>query len=89
VRAAAVREAREETGLEVRIDRLLNIYSYSGRVPVVIVYAATLVGGCLSCDEEGLEARFFGADSIPWDDLAFRSTHEALTEFLTVMREGS
>jgi ADP-ribose pyrophosphatase YjhB (NUDIX family) len=89
VRAAAVREAREETGLEVRIDRLLNIYSYSGRVPVVIVYAATLVGGCLACDEEGLEARFFGADSIPWDDLAFRSTHEALTEFLTVMREGS
>jgi ADP-ribose pyrophosphatase YjhB (NUDIX family) len=82
VRAAAVREAREETGLEVRLDRLINIYSYSGRIPVVVVYAATMIGGCLGCDEEGLEARFFEPDTIPWDELAFRSTREALQEFL-------
>jgi len=81
VQAAAVREAREETGLEVRIDRLINIYSYTGRTPVIIVYAATMIGGCLGCDDEGLEARFFEADTIPWDELAFRSTHEALREF--------
>jgi ADP-ribose pyrophosphatase YjhB (NUDIX family) len=82
IRAAAVREAREETGLDVRIDRLVNIYSYAGRVPVIVVYAATAVGGCLGCDEEGLEVRLFEAGTIPWDDLAFRSTHEALQEFL-------
>ena len=79
---AAVREAREETGLDVRIDRLINIYSYSGRTPVIVVYAATMVGGCLGCDDEGLEARFFEPDAIPWEELAFRSTHEALREFL-------
>jgi ADP-ribose pyrophosphatase YjhB (NUDIX family) len=82
VRAAAVREAREETGLEVRIDRLVNIYSYSGRVPVIVVYAATAIGGCLGCDDEGLEVRVFEPEGIPWDDLAFRSTQEALREFL-------
>jgi 8-oxo-dGTP diphosphatase len=82
VKAAAVREAREETGLEVRLDRLINIYSYAGRVPVIVVYAATMIGGCLGCDEEGLEAKFFEPDTIPWQELAFRSTHEALTEFL-------
>ena len=81
VRTAAVREALEETGLEVRIDRLINIYSYTGRTPVIIVYAATMIGGCLGCDDEGLEARFFDADTIPWNELAFRSTHEALREF--------
>ena len=85
VRAAAVREAREETGLDVRLDRLINIYSYSGRIPVVVVYAATMIGGCLGCDEEGLEARFFEPDIIPWDDLAFRSTREALQEFLRLL----
>jgi 8-oxo-dGTP diphosphatase len=83
VQAAAVREAREETGLDVRLDRLINIYSYAGRVPVIVVYAATMIGGCLGCDDEGLEARFFEADTIPWQELAFRSTHEALREFLT------
>ena len=83
VTVAAVREAREETGLDVRLDRLVDVYSYAGRIPVVIVYAATLLGGCLACDDEGLEARFFEPHEIPWDDLAFRSTREALEAFLT------
>ena len=82
VQRAAIREAREETGLDVRIDRLINIYSYTGRTPVLVVYAATWVGGSLACDDESLEARFFEPEAIPWDDLAFRSTHEALREFL-------
>ena len=83
VRAAAVREAREETGLDIRIDRLVNIYSYTGRVAVIVVYAATMIGGCLACDEEGLDVRLFEPGAIPWDELAFRSTDEALREFLT------
>ncbi|MBI4263204.1 MAG: NUDIX hydrolase [Acidobacteria bacterium] len=82
IRVAAVREAREETGLEVRIDRLINIYSYTGRTPVIIVYAATAIGGCLGCDDEGLDVSFFEPSEIPWDELAFRSTQEALREFL-------
>jgi ADP-ribose pyrophosphatase YjhB (NUDIX family) len=89
VHAAAVREAREEAGLEVRLGRLLNVYSYPGRAPVIIVYTATIVGGCLACDDEGLEAKFFAPDTIPWDELAFRSTTEALREFLAAPRLGS
>jgi 8-oxo-dGTP diphosphatase len=82
LQAAAVREAREETGLEVRLDGLVDIYSYAGTIPVIVVYAATMVGGCLGCDDEGLEARFFEAGEIPWEELAFRSTREALRRFL-------
>jgi ADP-ribose pyrophosphatase YjhB (NUDIX family) len=82
VQRAAVREAREEAGLDVRIDRLINIYSYAGRTPVIVVYAATMIGGILGCDDEGLEVKFFEPDVIPWDELAFRSTQEALREFL-------
>jgi ADP-ribose pyrophosphatase YjhB (NUDIX family) len=82
VQVAGVREAREETGLEIRIDRLVNVYSYTGRAPVIIVYAATMIGGCLGCDDESLEARFFAPDAIPWDELAFPSTEEGLREFL-------
>jgi 8-oxo-dGTP diphosphatase len=82
VQLAAVREAREECGLEVRIERLLNIYSYPGRAPVIVVYTARMTGGCLACDEEGLEAKFFEKSAIPWDELAFSSTREALREFV-------
>ena len=82
VEAAAVREAREECGLDVRLDRLINIYSYPGVAVIIIAYAATSVGGCLACDDEGLEAQLFERDQIPWNDLAFRSTKEALEDFL-------
>ncbi len=82
VKVAAVREAREEVGLDILLGRLINVYSYPGRAPVIIVYAATIIGGCLACDDEGLEARFFAPEEIPWEELAFRSTHEALREFL-------
>jgi 8-oxo-dGTP diphosphatase len=82
VEAAAVREAREECGLHVRLDRLVNIYSYPGVAVIIIAFAASVVGGCLACDDESLEAQLFEPDQIPWDDLAFRSTRQALEEFL-------
>ncbi len=78
---AAMREAREECGLEIRIDGLVNIYSYAGRVPVIVVYAATAVGGTLALDDEQLEAAEFTRESIPWDELAFRSTEEGLRDY--------
>ncbi|MGE3956872.1 MAG: NUDIX domain-containing protein [Vicinamibacterales bacterium] len=79
---AAVREAREESGLDVRLDGLVNIYSYPGRAPVIIVYAATAVGGQLQIDDESLESAMVDAAAIPWTDLAFRSTHDALQDYL-------
>jgi len=82
VTLAAIREAREEAGLDVRLDHLIGIYSYAGRTPIIIVYAATLVGGELVVDEEGLEARWFAPTALPWDELAFLSTREALRDFL-------
>ena len=45
VPTAAIREAREEAGLDIRLDHLLNVYSYPGRAPVIIVYVATMIGG--------------------------------------------
>ena len=81
VRAAAVREAREEAGVEIRLDGLVSIYSYAGRPPVIIVYAATAIGGELEHDDESLEIRTFTDADIPWDELAFRSTREALHDY--------
>jgi ADP-ribose pyrophosphatase YjhB (NUDIX family) len=83
---AAVREAREECGLDIRLDALVNVYSYTGRAPVIVVYAATAVGGALTIDEESLEGAAFAPDALPWNDLAFRSTHEGLRDYLDGLR---
>ena len=80
---AAMREAREECGLEVRLDGLVNIYSYADRPVIIIVYAATAIGGELCSDDECLDARLFKTDELPWNELAFRSTHDALRDYLT------
>ena len=80
---AAIREAREECGLDVRLDGLVNIYSYAGRAPVIVVYAATAIGGTLATDEESLESAEFDRESIPWSALAFRSTEEGLRDYFS------
>jgi ADP-ribose pyrophosphatase YjhB (NUDIX family) len=80
--SAALREAREECGLDVRLEGLINVYSYAGRAPVIIVYAATAVGGQLCADDECLEATEITEAEIPWDELAFRSTRDALRDYL-------
>lgn len=82
ITAAAIREAREEAGLDVRLESLLDIYSYPGRPLIIIVYEAIMIGGTLCTDDECLEARFFSPDAIPWDELAFPSTRDALRAYL-------
>jgi 8-oxo-dGTP diphosphatase len=82
VTGAAVREAREEAGLEIELERLVNVYSYGHRSLIVIVYAARAVGGELCTDEECLEVRLFRPEEIPWTRLAFHSTTQALREYL-------
>jgi 8-oxo-dGTP diphosphatase len=89
VEAAAIREAREESGLDVRIDHLVNIYSYGGQAPIIIVYSATCLGGTLCGDDECLEAELFTADTIPWGELAFRSTTDALRDYFKIVRLSS
>jgi len=84
--AAAIREAREESGLDVTLDSLVNVYSYAGSAPIIVVYSATIVGGTLCADDECLDARLFRPDEIPWNELAFRSTGEALRDYLRGVR---
>ena len=86
--AAALREALEESALRIRIDSLLGLYSYPGQTTIIIVYAATAVGGTLRADDESLEAAWFGAGDLPWPELAFRSTSDALRDYLAASSGG-
>lgn len=79
---AAIRETKEECHLEVRIRRLLNIYSYPDHPVIIIVYVGEAIGGQPSAGDETLEAGLFHPEEIPWNHLAFQSTTHALQEYL-------
>lgn len=83
VEEAVVRETREETFLTVRPIRLLNIYSYPDHRTIIAAYVTEYVSGELGAGDETLEARVFGLKEIPWAQIAFSSTKEALREYIS------
>ena len=85
VEEAVVRETREEAHLSVRVQRLLNIYSFRDSPTVVAAYIMEYLDGELSAGDETLEARVFPWGEIPWEEIAFRSTKAALAEYLKIL----
>ena len=82
VQDAAVRETKEECQLDVKLGPLLNVYSYPRSANVIVVYTAEVVGGVLTAADESTDARIFAPKEIPWHDLAFASTRDALNDYL-------
>ena len=78
----AVREAREETGLRVKLDGLFGVYA--GRDDprtraVLILYRARITGGRLTAGDDASEVEFFPLDRLP-RPIAFRAHTEALRD---------
>lgn len=73
---AVIREAREEMGVEVRIDRLLGLHSGAPSAVAVALYAGHIVEGEPRPLDEVDAVGFFGPDELP--EAAFWSTHWAL-----------
>lgn len=73
VHEAAIREAKEETGLTLELDDLVGIYDAPGRDPrgpvISITYRATPTGGELAADTDAADARWWSLDDLP--DLGF------------------
>lgn len=83
---AAVRETFEETGLEVELTGLHNVYTYPG-APIIIVYRARVIGGTLTTCDENDQLEWVETSKIPWETLAFTSTKEALREWVAARGE--
>jgi 8-oxo-dGTP diphosphatase len=66
---AAIREAQEEVGLTVQLERLVGIHSrpqWLGTGGHVVLFAAKITGGEVRIQpEEVLEARFFAKGELP------------------------
>ncbi len=70
---AALREIREETGLEVKLESFLGIFHNHDMVwsngdaahVIAAMYTASVISGEPRIDSESYELRFFGKDEIP------------------------
>jgi 8-oxo-dGTP diphosphatase len=84
VEQCAVRETREETGLEVELTGLFGAYMAMDdpRVRVVLLlYTARRIGGELRAGDDASDARFFPVDATP-ADIAFRAHRQALADLV-------
>ena len=66
---------------------LLGVYSYADSPVVLVTYCPTRVLTQPAIgDDEVSEVKAFPLDRIPWDELAFRSTVDALKDFVRLQR---
>jgi ADP-ribose pyrophosphatase YjhB (NUDIX family) len=80
--AAAEREVLEETGLEVRVSSIVGLYSYEGQIPAIAVFRADVTAGKPLPLDETMDVKTFSRDGLPWAELAFPSTEQALKDYL-------
>ncbi|MCA9884818.1 MAG: NUDIX domain-containing protein [Anaerolineae bacterium] len=66
---AAIREAKEETGLEIRLTRLVGLYTktkWHNPNMTTVLFAAEIVSGEIRADSfETLDIGFFDVDALP------------------------
>jgi ADP-ribose pyrophosphatase YjhB (NUDIX family) len=63
--AGACREVREETGLEVVVDRLVGVYGKPTRNELVFTFVCRIIDGDVSPTEESDDCRYFAPDELP------------------------
>lgn len=83
---AAARETREELGMDIRITGLLGVFSRAAWSNVLVVYGAEPLSAATG-GHETLEYRLFAPEEIPWSELAFPSTREALQTWVKLFRQ--
>ena len=79
VEEAAHRETDEELGIAIELGRLVGVYSRADERVVLIVFLARALGEPHTTPE-AIEVRAFARAQIPWDELAFWSTDQALRD---------
>ena len=85
VEDAAIREVREETGLEVRLNGFVGLYSETDRVVVLAVYSAEIVGGCLIAGHDAQEAAYFSTNELP--TLPFPHDYQIIEDWQALLRK--
>lgn len=87
---AAIRECKEETGLDIELLELFGVGSFpegSLRSGIVIFYRASPVGGSLQAGDDAADARVFTIEDLP--DIPFHTHREVVERWIKTKRQGT
>ena len=79
VETAAVREVKEETGVDIKINFLVGAYSSSSRPLVLLAYGAEVSDGITKLNHEVLDLGYFSPECLP--DMPFPHDDEILRDW--------
>jgi len=81
----AMREFKEETGLDVEITELLDVVYYNADfrgAGIMVLYRGRVIGGIPVPMDDVVEVGFFSRENVPADDdIAFDSNRVALAKW--------
>lgn len=84
----AARETDEEAGAQFELQGLFTLLNVARVGQVHLFYRARLTSDQFNPGHETIEARLFGEDEIPWDEIAFRTVKETLERYFADRRTG-
>lgn len=74
-----VREVREETGLDVVVQRLLGVYSKIDKNDLVLSFECQVLGGELTLNEEAADLKYFAVNELP--EKLYRNHRERIEDY--------
>ncbi len=84
----AARETLEEANARVEVGQLYALYNIPHINQVYILFRARLLDLDFSAGAETLEARLLAEGEIPWDQIAFATVRNTLTQYYRDRRHG-
>ena len=83
VESAAVREVKEETGVDIKINFLIGVYSSVSRPLVLLAYGAEVLSGNIELNHEVLDVGYFSPNCLP--DMPFPHDDEILKDWTSII----
>ncbi|MBC8505394.1 MAG: NUDIX domain-containing protein [Anaerolineales bacterium] len=80
---AAVREVQEETGLEIKLERLIGVYGKSYRDEIVFVFEGIPISGNISPTDESDSCSYFEIEEFPINTIPrhVERVHDAIENY--------